>query len=146
MPMRCPDADAPHGHTAQTWDLTDPEAWRTVSASGAIVQRDDLPMLRLIDSAGQDSQRLPRLASAHVVIVPSNMVQGPGTCGAHAIKQGLHEAAVKKVAAPLSRLSGQSAPAVFLSRDIFPSMARWLMYQRLTTYRERLLLGPAGIS
>ena len=33
--------------------------WRTVSASGAIVHRDDLPMLRLIDPAGQESRPIP---------------------------------------------------------------------------------------
>ena len=33
--------------------------WRMVSASGAIVHRDDLPMLRLIDSAGQESHAVP---------------------------------------------------------------------------------------
>ena len=33
--------------------------WRMVSASGAIVHRDDLPMLRLIDPAGHDSRPVP---------------------------------------------------------------------------------------
>ena len=33
--------------------------WRMVSASGAIVQRDDLPILRLIDPAGQESRAVP---------------------------------------------------------------------------------------
>ena len=33
--------------------------WRMVSASGAIVQRDDLPMLRLIDPAGRQSRPIP---------------------------------------------------------------------------------------
>ncbi len=33
--------------------------WRTVSASGAIVHRDDLPMLRLIDPAGQEARAVP---------------------------------------------------------------------------------------
>ena len=33
--------------------------WRTVSASGTIVHRDDLPMLRLIDPAGQESLAVP---------------------------------------------------------------------------------------
>ena len=33
--------------------------WRMVSASGAIVQRDDLPMLRLIDPAGQEPRPIP---------------------------------------------------------------------------------------
>ena len=33
--------------------------WRIVSASGAIVQRDDLPMLRLIDPAGQEPRPIP---------------------------------------------------------------------------------------
>ena len=33
--------------------------WRMVSASSAIVQRDDLPMLRLIDPAGQESRPIP---------------------------------------------------------------------------------------
>ena len=33
--------------------------WRMVSASGAIVHRDDLPMLRLIDPAGQEARAVP---------------------------------------------------------------------------------------
>ena len=33
--------------------------WRMVSASGEIVHRDDLPMLRLIDPAGQESRPVP---------------------------------------------------------------------------------------
>ena len=33
--------------------------WRMVSAAGTIVHRDDLPMLRLIDPAGQESRPIP---------------------------------------------------------------------------------------
>ena len=33
--------------------------WRMVSASGKIVHRDDLPMLRLVDPAGQDASAIP---------------------------------------------------------------------------------------
>lgn len=53
--------------------------WRMVSASGAIVQRDDLPMLRLIDPAGQEPRPVPSDLDLESLFTPA----AADICAAH---------------------------------------------------------------
>ena len=73
--------------------------WRMVSASGTIVHRDDLPMLRLIDPAGRESRSIPddldlealfAVAASDIVAAHNQPVSAPDPAGQPALGTERH--------------------------------------------------------